>query len=156
MLSFFDRKEIDSMLSSRDDADAALHALFEANRLLRDAGERIASAAGQTHARRMVLQSATQAATVADIARSLSLQRQGVQRIADDLVNEGLARYEDNPRHRRSKLLVVTDAGCSILSEIRKTHSGWLDELRESAPGLDWSSLRRDLEYLISSLRNQR
>ena len=94
-----------------EDSDAALHALFEANRLLRDAGEKIASAAGQTHARRMVLQEAGDGATVPDIARVLGLQRQGVQRIADELVADGLGRYVDNPRHKRSKLFVVTDLG---------------------------------------------
>ena len=70
-----------------------IHALFDVNRLLRDAGERVAVAAGQTHARRMVLQAAQPPATVADIARALRLHRQGVQRIADELVDDGLAQY---------------------------------------------------------------
>lgn len=140
------------MLSSDDDTDAALHLLFEANRILRDAGDKLAIAVGQTHARRMVLQSAREPATVADIARSLGLQRQGVQRVADELVDEGLGRYEDNPRHKRSKLFIVTDAGQSSLSAIQDAHAEWLNELKADAPAVDWLSLRRNLEHLIASL----
>lgn len=146
----------DDMLSNEEIADAAdeaLHSLFEANRILRDAGERVAVAAGQTHARRMVLQVAGQGATVPDIARSLGLQRQGVQRITDELVAEGLGKYEDNPRHRRSKLFIVTDAGQTTLSEIRCKHARWLSEVRANASEMDWSLLRRELDYLVASLR---
>lgn len=141
------------MLSTHDEAEAAIHALFDANRLLRDAGERVAEAAGQTHARRMVLQAAEPPATVADIARALGLHRQGVQRIADELVDDGLARYEDNPRHKRSKLLVVADAGHSTLAQIHVSHTDWLKEVEARAPDVNWSSLRAELEALTVSLR---
>ena len=138
------------MLSSNRDVDAALHLLFEANRVLRDAGDQLAMTAGQTHARRMVLQSATAPSTVAGIARSLGLQRQGVQRIADELVSEGLARYQDNPRHKRSKLFIVTEAGQSSLAAIENAHVKWLDEIEAGAPKVDWILLRRNLEQLLT------
>ncbi len=143
------------MMSNDADADAAIHALVDANRLLRDAGERVAVAAGQTHARRMVLQAAQPPATVADIARALGVQRQGVQRIADELVNEGLALYQDNPRHKRSKLFGVADPGRSVLAQIQDGHAAWLRELKGGAPDIDWSSLRTELETLATSLRDR-
>ncbi|MER7004880.1 helix-turn-helix domain-containing protein [Dactylosporangium sp. NPDC000555] len=136
-------------------ADAALHHLFEANRLLREAGERIASAAGQTHARRMVLQAAADGATVPDIARRLGLHRQGVQRIADELVADGLGRYDENPRHRLSKLFVVTDRGTAALSTISRAHGTWVDAIEAEAADIDWSALRNDLALLVRVLQDQ-
>jgi DNA-binding MarR family transcriptional regulator len=137
------------------DANTALHHLFEANRLLRDAGERIAAAADQTHARRMVLQTAEAGATVPDIARRLGLHRQGVQRIADELVAEGLARYDENPRHRVSKLFVVTDRGHAALSAIARSHTTWITTLESETADIDWPKLGNDLARLVRALHDQ-
>ena len=39
------------------------------------------------------------------------MTRQGVQRVADLLVEHGLAEYQPNPAHRRAKLLACTETG---------------------------------------------
>lgn len=137
------------------DADTALHHLFEANRLLREAGERLSQAAGQTHARRMVLQATEDGATVPDIARKLSLHRQGVQRIADELVAEGLGRYVENPRHRLSKIFIITDQGTAALSVIHREHDTWVDRIESETPDIDWIVFCNDLDRLLSALRDQ-
>ena len=49
--------------------------------------------------------------SVAGIARRMGMTRQGVQRVADLLVERGLAEYRPNPDHRRAKLLACTEAG---------------------------------------------
>jgi len=41
----------------------------------------------------------------------MEMTRQGVQRIADLLVDRSLAEYRPNPAHRRAKLLGRTEAG---------------------------------------------
>ena len=138
------------------DADAALHTIFEVNRLLRDVGERVSAAAGQTHSRRMVLQAAGDRATVPDIARRLGLQRQSVQRVADELVADGLARYEDNPRHRRSRFLVTTAAGKSALAAIQSAHRDWVANLETTVGRLDWTRLRADLDRIAQAVGNRR
>lgn len=130
------------------EVDAALHAIFEVNRLLRDAGERIAATAGQTHSRRMVMQAAGDRATVPDIARELGLQRQSVQRVADELVEAGLARYEDNPHHRRSRFLVTTAAGKTTLEAIQSAHRDWVTGMEAALGELDWARLRADLDRI--------
>lgn len=56
--------------------------------------------------------------SVAGIAREMGMARQSVQRIADLLVERGMAEYADNPAHRRAKLLVVTDAGLTAVRRI--------------------------------------
>ena len=60
---------------------------------------------------------------VAGIARKMGLARQSVQRIADILVERGLAGYRDNPAHRRAKLLVPTEAGRAAIARIGPAHA---------------------------------
>ena len=94
------------------------------------AGEALAKPAGQTLARWLVLETIQdQPATVAQIGRSLLLARQGVQRLADVLVQDGLAAYEDNPAHRRAKLLRITPQGRATLRTIQTAQAAWADAL---------------------------
>jgi DNA-binding MarR family transcriptional regulator len=94
------------------------------------AGEALAKPAGQTLARWLVLETIQeQPATVAQIARTLHLARQGVQRLADVLVRDGLAAYEDNPAHRRAKLLRIAPPGFTALRTIQTAQAAWADAL---------------------------
>jgi DNA-binding MarR family transcriptional regulator len=94
------------------------------------AGEALAKPAGQTLARWLVLETIQdQPATVAQIARTLRLARQGVQRLADVLVRDGLAAYQDNPAHRRAKLLRITPPGRTALRTIQTAQAAWADAL---------------------------
>jgi DNA-binding MarR family transcriptional regulator len=94
------------------------------------AGEALAKPTGQTLARWLVLETIQDGpASVAQIARSLVLARQGVQRLADVLVRDGLAAYEDNPAHRRAKLLRITPAGRTTLRTIQAAQAAWADAL---------------------------
>jgi hypothetical protein len=96
----------------------------------------------------MVLQAALAVepgATVPDI-------RQGVQRIADELVTDGLGRYDDNPRHRVSNLFVVTDRGRAAFSAIGREHATWI--LRDREHSARGRQPRERLEFGQSSLSN--
>ena len=94
------------------------------------AGEALAKPAGQTLARWLVLEAVQDApATVAQVARTLHLARQGVQRLADLLVRDGLAVYQDNPAHRRAKLLQLTPRGRTTLRTIQTAQAAWADAL---------------------------
>src|SRR5215475_9722812 len=111
------------------------------------AGEALAKPAGQTLARWLVLEAVQdQPATVAQVARTLHLARQGVQRLADLLVRDGLAVYQDNPAHRRAKLLRITPHGRATLRTIQARQADWADavgaalgedELRQASILLD-------------------
>lgn len=72
--------------------------------------------------------------TVPQLARSLWLPRQVVQRLADAAAGSGYLRYTANPAHRRSKLAELTDAGRRVFAEI---HAGELADLRVLADRLD-------------------
>jgi DNA-binding MarR family transcriptional regulator len=63
--------------------------------------------------------------TVAEIGRRMGMSRQGVQRVADLLVERGLAEYRPNPAHRRAKLLATTEAGYWAIRRISLVVTPW-------------------------------
>jgi DNA-binding MarR family transcriptional regulator len=98
--------------------------------LLIAAGNRLAKPAGQTEARWQVLGVIEHGpATVAEIARVFGLARQSVQRTVGSLVRDGLAALEENPRHRRAKLVRLTPAGKAALRKIQASQRVWADAL---------------------------
>jgi DNA-binding MarR family transcriptional regulator len=104
--------------------------LFRLNGLIAAEGENLTRPAGQTTARWQVLASAENAPlTVAQIARTLGLARQSVQRVADVLEGDGLIRYEDNPRHRRARLVTLTENGRASLARIQASQRPWANDL---------------------------
>ena len=60
---------------------------------------------------------------VSAIAREMGITRQSVQRIADLLVDKGLAEYRPNPAHRRAKLVAMTPAGRDAIRAIGPAHT---------------------------------
>jgi len=101
--------------------------VYDAAGVLRRYGERTAASAGQTQARWQLLSVVSDGDwTVPMAADRLGTSRQGVQRIANELVADGLAVFEDNPRHRRSPFLQLTAEGRRVLgaitSEARHRH----------------------------------
>ena len=113
-----------------DRFSALVVAIFRLNARLVEIGDAMAAPSGQTTTRWQILAAADDAPrSVADIARALGLARQSVQRVADLLVTDGDATYEDNPRHRRARLLVPTAAGGAALRAIQERQARWADEL---------------------------
>mgnify|MGYP000335366036 CR=1 FL=1 len=100
--------------------------VFELAGALRRVGDRLAGVASQTQARWQLLSVLSEGEwTVPRAADRLGLSRQAVQRVADDLVRDGLARFEDNPAHRRSRLVVITSSGSDALGAITGIAAGW-------------------------------
>ena len=56
--------------------------------------------------------------TVPRIARMRPTSRQRMQRLADELAAEGLVKFIDNPKHRRSKLVQLTAKGDARYREL--------------------------------------
>ena len=56
--------------------------------------------------------------TVPQIAQMRPTSRQRMQRLADELAAEGLVRFIDNPKHRRSKLVQLTPKGDARYREL--------------------------------------
>lgn len=104
-------------------SDAALTA-FRLNGQFLALAEKLAQPAGLTASWWQVLGAVLpQPLTVSAIAREMGMARQSVQRVADILVDRGLAAYQDNPAHRRAKLVAPTEAGLSAVRRIDPQHA---------------------------------
>jgi DNA-binding MarR family transcriptional regulator len=67
--------------------------------------------------------------SVAAIGRRMGMTRQGVQRVADLLVERGLAEYRPNPDHRRAKLVACTEAGYWAIRRIALVAQPWANRI---------------------------
>ena len=127
--------------------------VYELAGRFRDCGEAIARTVGQTQARWQVLSAASAAPhSVPQLARVLGVTRQKVQRIADLLVAEGSAQYQDNPDHRASPHLVLTRRGRTALETLTKAASGYHARLARKLSSADVILLQRGLRRLLQSL----
>jgi DNA-binding MarR family transcriptional regulator len=109
--------------------------LFRVNGDLISEGDRIAGEFGQSSARWQVLGAiAERVRTVPGIAREMGLTRQSVQRTVDVLQAEGIVEHLDNPEHRRSKLIGMTDRGREIYRKIFARQVQWANGLAAELP----------------------
>jgi DNA-binding MarR family transcriptional regulator len=123
--------------------------------LLTMAGDAMAKPSGQTAARWWVLGVVGRApSSVAQIARTLRLARQSVQRVADVLVEDGCAVYRANPRHRRAKLMQLTARGRSTLAGIQAVQRTWANAVGAEVGEANLRSGSAVLTGLLHALDN--
>ena len=144
-----------SLPASDPDEVALLAAeVFEAAGALRRYGERTAATAGQTQARWQLLSVVSVGDwTVPAAADRLGTSRQAVQRIANELADDGLAVFEDNPRHRRSPFLRLSQDGRRALAAISAKARLENRAILPGLDGLDLTRIRADLRQLTSAVR---
>jgi DNA-binding MarR family transcriptional regulator len=129
--------------------------VYDAAGALRRFGERAAAAAGQTQARWQLMSVVSVGDwTVPMAADRLGTSRQAVQRIANELVDEGLAVLVDNPRHQRSAFVHLTADGTRVLRAItdqaRRSEVPVLSQLES----VDLLELRQNLRRLTRVVRS--
>jgi DNA-binding MarR family transcriptional regulator len=128
--------------------------VFRLNGLLLDAGDRMAAPAGQTSARWQVMGVIDhEPLTVSQIARTMGLRRQSVQRTADLLAADGIAEFRDNPADRRAKLLALTPSGSRALRVIERAQFEWAREHGEAIGRKRLESAAEALEETIARLQ---
>ncbi|TDC53540.1 MarR family transcriptional regulator [Jiangella ureilytica] len=119
---------------------------FRLNARLMEAAQGMAAAGGITAAWWQVLGGILdQPRTHAGIGRLMGMSRQGVRRVADLLVEQGLAEYRDNPAHRRAKLLACTEAGYWAIRRISLVQHPWAEHIGSQ---LDLDDLTQALETM--------
>jgi DNA-binding MarR family transcriptional regulator len=127
--------------------------VFEAAGVLRRYGERTAATAGQTQARWQLLSVVSDGDwTVPAAADRLGTSRQAVQRIANELAADGLAAFEDNPRHRRSPFLRPSEDGRRALAAISVKARLENQAILSRLDGLDVALIRAGLRQLTSAV----
>ena len=111
--------------------------VFRLNGRLISAGDRLVFDLKLTSARWQVLGAAALAPSpqpVAWLARSMGLHRQGVQRIVNELVAEGILVLEENPHHRRAKLVRLTKKGEGLFEAASRRQKPWAKRLAKGLP----------------------
>jgi DNA-binding MarR family transcriptional regulator len=87
--------------------------------------------------------------TVPGIARALGQSRQAVQRITDVMEVDGLVSYANNPRHKRSVLVQLTDQGQQVYHALRTVQDPWAIGLTDDVPVEELAGALRLLQRLI-------
>ena len=120
--------------------------VFRLNGRLLVAGDRLVSRLGLTSARWQVLGAvalAERGEPVAWIARAMGLNRQGVQRIVNELVAEGYVGLEPNPHHRRASLVVLTEKGRKAYGAADRLQTPWVNALVKGVRVEDIAAAKR-------------
>lgn len=120
--------------------------IFRLNGLIMHAGETISRTVGQSSARWQVLGRAVEPMTVAQMARDAGYARQGVQRVTDTLVEEGLVVYRDHPSDRRTKIVEITPQGLAILAAMYELQTAWAQPIVDELGADQLASLADALE----------
>jgi DNA-binding MarR family transcriptional regulator len=130
-------------------------ASFRLNGRLMEAAQSMAAKGGLTAAWWQVIGGVLdEPRPVADVARRMGMTRQGVQRIADLLVDRALAEYRPNPAHRRAKLLACTEAGYWAVRRISLAQHPWANRIGAAVGTDDLNAARATMEQLIAVLES--
>lgn len=131
--------------------------IFRLNNRMLTAGDRLVAHLGLTSARWQVLGAITAAARpqpVAWLARDLGANRQNVQRIINDLENEGLVAFEANPHHRRAQLVVLTAKGKQAFEAAMDLQAPWVNDLANGLTGKEIETVQRVVATLRQKLES--
>jgi len=127
--------------------------VFRLNGQMLDLAEHLARPVGLTAAWWQVLGAVLgEPLSVAGIARQMGITRQSVQRIADLLVERGLAEYLPNPAHRTAKLLGPTTAGRDAVHRINPAHAAFAKQLTAALGQGEFESICDALATLSAAL----
>jgi DNA-binding MarR family transcriptional regulator len=129
--------------------------LFRVTSLILTAGDRLVAPFGLTSARWQILGAivvAERPQPVAWLARTLGSNRQNVQRIVNDLREEGLVSLESNPHHRRAQLVVLTDKGKRTFEAAMTLQAPWVNKLSDGLGAKDIETVHRVLMALRGNL----
>ena len=126
--------------------------VFRLNGLLIAQGDDMTEGLGLTHARWKVIGAialSNNGLTVPGIARVLGQSRQAVQRITDVMVEDGLLEYHENPNHKRSVLVLLSDQGKEIYNTLREVQDPWAIDATQEIPVEELETALRLIRRLI-------
>lgn len=126
--------------------------VFRLNGLLVAEGDKMTANLGLTSARWKVIGAvalSSSGLTVPGIARVLGQSRQAVQRITDVMVADGLLEYLENPKHKRSALVILSEPGREAYQQLRDVQDPWAIESTEEIPLEELDTALRLVRRLI-------
>lgn len=96
--------------------------------------------------------------TVSDIARKigLGLTRQSVQRVANDVVSRGWAEWQENPHHKKAKLLSPTARGVAAVREMAVEQHAWANAVGGQIGSKQLAEFHETLAQIVAASRAYR
>ena len=128
---------------------------FKLNGLLVTTGDQLIKELGLTSARWKILGALSygdKALTVPDIARAMGQTRQAVQRLVNEMMEDGLLETMDNPKHKRAKLLSLTEKGQDTFRKVMEKQIPWVNSMAQDIQAEDLNSFVTTLKYLNAYL----
>ncbi|MBI9111555.1 MarR family winged helix-turn-helix transcriptional regulator [Maridesulfovibrio ferrireducens] len=86
-------------------------------------------------------------ATVPDIAYAMKISRQFVQTAINELEKQNMIEFQENPRHKRSKLLKLTEHGRDVLNQVRENEENIIQKI---LPDMEATRVKAAYELLAS------
>lgn len=126
--------------------------IFRINGALLAAGNRLSRDLRLTSARWQVLGALQNGPlTIPQIARNVGSTRQSVRRLVDLLARQRRVEMIDNPHHRKSDLIRLTDDGVKALNKLRQRQRNWHPRIMA---GVNAAALRQ-ATVLLRHIREQ-
>ncbi|HPE58973.1 MAG: MarR family transcriptional regulator [Thiothrix sp.] len=122
--------------------------VFKLGGLFVSEGDQMGAAYGITSARWKILGAlalAGEPQTVPQVARSMGLTRQAVQRLVDAMHADGFLLFQENPGHKRAKLISLSELGMAVFSKLDEKQAGWATE---RSRGISQAELETTLSVL--------
>lgn len=129
--------------------------VFRLNGRLLAAGDSLVADLGLTSARWQVLGAIALSPNlqpVAWLARSMGLNRQGVQRIVNEMRDDGLVELRPNPHHRRAHLVALTKRGEHAFAAASRLQAPWANALAKGIQAEELAKTQRLLATLCERL----
>jgi DNA-binding MarR family transcriptional regulator len=104
------------------------------NATVQKSGTRLMRGTGITNARWQTLSelfALEKPVTVSELARHMGLTRQAIQRLADDMANDGLIKFVENPSDARAMHLLLTLDGKATYHDALEREWQWTNAIAE-------------------------
>jgi DNA-binding MarR family transcriptional regulator len=131
-----------------------IEAIRDCARRMQDAATDINRRHGISDAQRTVIDMLARqgAETVPAMARMRSVSRQHIQTLVDGLAAQGLVELQDNPAHKRSPLVDLSDGGKRLAAAIAGDEQEIARRLVGALPASAMTETTRALEILAENL----
>ena len=90
--------------------------------------------------------------SVPEIAGRYKVSRQHIQVTVNSLLEKKLVSVRENPRHKRSPLLMLNDKGRDVFAKVMKKDKQAIDLLFSDVPENSCKQTRRTLDKLLKNL----
>jgi DNA-binding MarR family transcriptional regulator len=91
--------------------------------------------------------------TVPQLARYRYVPRQSVQKLANEMLNDGVIEFLNNPAHKRSKLLRLTPKGEAVFAEMSDRIANLAETLAEQQDAAQLQNAANVVKHLHEQLR---